>query len=274
MSDRKTSAADIWTTQEEDLAAQASGGPEGADDPSAGRQEIGDGGSPSDLSEASPDLGEAQSGALGEIWGPDEGALEARGGALGTSGKDPFSSSSWGRRFRSTAAFVLVLGVLAFLGFAWYRSYQEANRQQGAVGAFSPGSTVHTLTPQPSPSPTAAPSTVAPTPVLTTVSPPPPTPPAELLEATILVRNGTGTSGLAARTSDMLAADGFTLITPTNADETDETTVYFIPSLEDGARYLVSQYFEAARLLPANEAQATEYDIVIILGKDYVEPGR
>ncbi|MDP8959795.1 MAG: LytR C-terminal domain-containing protein [Actinomycetota bacterium] len=92
-------------------------------------------------------------------------------------------------------------------------------------------------------------------------------PPAEL---TVLVLNGTGRSGLAARVSGELGRAGYQTLQPDNTEEPFDTSrVWFAPGFEREARRL-GNAFPDARLEPYPEAEPPA-NMVVVLGTSYQE---
>jgi hypothetical protein len=87
----------------------------------------------------------------------------------------------------------------------------------------------------------------------------------------VLVENGTHKSGLAATTSQTLAAAGYNMQpardTATQSETT--TTVYYLASAQAAAQAIHTRYFPSAHLVPAPTALGTADDVIIVLGADF-----
>ncbi len=124
-----------------------------------------------------------------------------------------------------------------------------------------PPRTLHLPTPT-LPSPT-------PTPVFTATATPTPHP---LSLATVVVRNGTGLSGLATRTSERLRAQGFRVLPPEDDPQQGNRPHTLI--LDRGDHAPVRQALAAFLHIPPehitiNAAEDSEADIILILGDDF-----
>ena len=87
----------------------------------------------------------------------------------------------------------------------------------------------------------------------------------------VLVLNGSGTTGLAASTSQMLKGHGYTMRVPGNNPKTvPTTTVYYRADSQPEAELLRSKYFPRAPLKPFLPSFPRNVQIVVVLGTDYV----
>ena len=102
-----------------------------------------------------------------------------------------------------------------------------------------------------------------------TAEPPAPTVPASTVQVQVL--NGAGIRGLASQTSESLAAIGFEVIDPGDADSTQyERTVIRYAKGQEGAARTVAAYLDSgAELQPVNEVATG--DVVVILGRDFTQ---
>lgn len=124
-----------------------------------------------------------------------------------------------------------------------------------------PPRTLHLPTPT-LPSPTS-------TPIFTATATPTPHP---LSLATVVVRNGTGQSGLATRTSERLRAQGFRVLAPEDDPQQGNRPHTLI--LDRGDHAPVRQALAAFLHIPpeqitVNAAEESEADIILILGDDF-----
>ena len=87
----------------------------------------------------------------------------------------------------------------------------------------------------------------------------------------VLVLNGSGTTGLAASTSQMLKGHGYTMRDPGNNRKTvPTTTVYYRADSLPEAQLLQSRYFPRAPVTPFPTSFPRNVQIVVVLGTDYV----
>lgn len=93
----------------------------------------------------------------------------------------------------------------------------------------------------------------------------------ETTKATVEVRNGTATTGLAKKIGDQLTAQGYKVLAVGNAKSKNETkTIVYSPKVTqaDSAQNIASLLTASSKAdLPANE-DSTKADILIILGSD------
>lgn len=98
-------------------------------------------------------------------------------------------------------------------------------------------------------------------------------------EVKVLVANGSGVSGAAGKVTDMLSPLGWAMESPSNADKTGTTRVYYRTAYLADARKIVDHFGEIPSLLekmptggPAVPAKAEDRvanaDIVVVLGSD------
>ena len=140
-----------------------------------------------------------------------------------------------------------------------------------------PGATGSAITTEP---PTELPDAVVPTSTVPTTTealfPTPTHPPNEVK---VLVANGSGVSGAAGKVTDMLSPLGWAMESPSNADKTGTTRVYYRTEYLADARKIVDHFGEIPSLLekmptggPAVPAKAEDRvanaDIVVVLGSD------
>jgi len=96
-------------------------------------------------------------------------------------------------------------------------------------------------------------------------------------EVTVLVANAKGEAGLAASVGESLTADGFEVVTPTDAPITDATSVYYADGNEAGAQ-LVAEALGLPKSVVAPLPQpaplsdpllARNAGVVVVLGADF-----
>lgn len=117
--------------------------------------------------------------------------------------------------------------------------------------------------------PTPTPPLPTPTPIFTATATPTPHP---LSLATVVVRNGTGQSGLATRTSERLRAQGFRVLPPEDDPQQGNRPHTLI--LDRGDHAPVRQALAAFLHVPPeqitiNAAEESEADLILILGDDF-----
>lgn len=100
---------------------------------------------------------------------------------------------------------------------------------------------------------------------------PTPTRKAKVKGVLVLVLNGSGTTGLAASTSQMLKNRGYTMRVPgNNPKTTPTTTVYYRADSLPEAELLRSRFFPRAPLKLFPTSFPRNVQIVVVLGTDYV----
>ncbi|MGC9023536.1 MAG: LytR C-terminal domain-containing protein, partial [Chloroflexia bacterium] len=90
--------------------------------------------------------------------------------------------------------------------------------------------------------------------------------------ATIVVRNGTGQSGLATRTSERLRAQGFRVLPPEDDPQQGHRPHTLILDRGDHAQVrqaLAAFLYVAPEYITVNAAEESEADIILILGDDF-----
>lgn len=98
-------------------------------------------------------------------------------------------------------------------------------------------------------------------------------------DVTVLVANGSGVTGLAGQTSATLEADGYQVLSPTDALATAPvTTVYFTENFEAAARSVAEALGlpESAVVplaTPSPVADIATADVVVVLGADFPAAG-
>lgn len=169
--------------------------------------------------------------------------------------------------FRDLAIMGLVIVVVAMLVFGAI-SLIDGFRDGSSPTA---GVTTTTTTTGAGPSttattrPTTTTTTAAPT---TTTTAAPPTTVRSPSEVRVLVLNAVGTPGLAGTVTDQLAALGYDMATPDNADEQlDQSRIWYRRGFGAEALELGAQIPDALiELIPDPELDA---DIVVVLGRSY-----
>jgi LytR cell envelope-related transcriptional attenuator len=84
----------------------------------------------------------------------------------------------------------------------------------------------------------------------------------------VQVLNGSGTTGLAASTSQMLKNKGYNVKLPANAKTTPTTTVYYRSDSLPEATLLRDRYFPDSPLKPFPASFSRSLQIVVVLGTD------
>jgi hypothetical protein len=141
---------------------------------------------------------------------------------------------------------VAVLTVVAFGG-----RDEKTSKAPLAQGTRTP--TVKTLAP--SPTPLVVPS---PTPTIRAPS-----------RVTVSVLNGTGRSGLAARTAAQVRDLGYKVKNVDNATATQVSTIYYQPAFEAEARALQEHFPQFTQVKPAGDTISRDAMLTMVIGKDY-----
>lgn len=94
----------------------------------------------------------------------------------------------------------------------------------------------------------------------------------------VLVANGTSVNGAAGAASDALAARGYTMLSPTNADTQEQTFIYYEEGFQADAA-LIAQILSAPPTsvvpLPATDPAGVDRrgaNVLVVLGNDGVTP--
>ncbi len=121
---------------------------------------------------------------------------------------------------------------------------------------------------------TAETTTTAPPPPPTTVAPRPPR------EVKVLSANGTKVSGAAGKVRDVLKAQGYNVLAPTEAKEVEASAVYFAPGFEREAQAVAQalklppgsvQPLPAAAASPVADVRGA--NVVAVVGPDLARQG-
>jgi hypothetical protein len=92
---------------------------------------------------------------------------------------------------------------------------------------------------------------------------------------TVQILNGSGATGLAAKTNQTLQGRhlGFTLLSPANApSRSATTTIYYKPNFKASAEYLASKLFSSALIKQSTNA-GFQADLSVWLGTDFAASG-
>jgi hypothetical protein len=98
---------------------------------------------------------------------------------------------------------------------------------------------------------------------------PSPTRKAKVKGVVVQVLNASGTTGLAASTSQMLKNRGYTVRLPGNAKTTPTTTVYYRSDSLPEAQLLRNRLFPGVPLMPFPLSFPRNIQIIIVLGTDF-----
>lgn len=89
-------------------------------------------------------------------------------------------------------------------------------------------------------------------------------------EVTVLVLNSIGTTGLAGRVTEKLAALGYDMLEPDNFEpQLEQSTIWYKPGFGPDANDLAANFPDAVTEL--NPDELSEADIVVLLGASYEE---
>ena len=184
----------------------------------------------------------------------------------------------------ATPRALLIVGVAVAIGLLML--WKGLDSSPVAADRQTPALTDDVLVADPVPGATASaittelPDAVVPTSTVPTTTealfPTPTHPPNEVK---VLVANGSGVSGAAGKVTDMLSPLGWAMESPSNADKTGTTRVYYRTEYLADARKIVDHFGEIPSLLekmptggPAVPAKAEDRvanaDIVVVLGSD------
>lgn len=92
---------------------------------------------------------------------------------------------------------------------------------------------------------------------------------------TVLVANGASIAGLAGDLTELVAAEEFEVVTPTDADEdVEESTVYFTPGFEEAANAVATVFDPVPEVAPLPDPQPVTdlagANVVVVAGPDLV----
>jgi LytR cell envelope-related transcriptional attenuator len=147
----------------------------------------------------------------------------------------------------------LILVALVALGFLGLTKLFPQNTSLGVT----PGSSSITTSLSPGATPSAS------------TSPTKSRKPRPKSQITVLVLNGTSTSGLAAVVRERLQGDGYKTKTPGNYPQKIQTTIiYYQADFLPEAQRLQRQRFAGSQLKPAPATIPTDVDLEVILGAD------
>jgi len=96
-----------------------------------------------------------------------------------------------------------------------------------------------------------------------------PTRKAKVKGVVVQVLNGSGTTGLAASTSQMLKSHGYAVKLPGNTKTTPTTTVYYRPDSLPEATLLRNRYFPGVPLKQFPLSFPRNIQVIIVLGADF-----
>jgi Rieske Fe-S protein len=171
--------------------------------------------------------------------------------------------------FRDLAIMGLVIVVVAMLVFGAISLIDGLRDGSSPTAEVTTTTTTATTSVGPSTTATTRPetttTTAAPTTTTTAATPTTVRPPSEVR---VLVLNAVGTPGLAGTVTDQLAALGYDMVTPDNADEQlDQSRIWYRRGFGAEALELGAQIPDALiELIPDPELDA---DIVVVLGRSY-----
>lgn len=128
--------------------------------------------------------------------------------------------------------------------------------------------------------PTASPTTTSNVPTVSIIPPTTPRAARPPAEVKVLTANGTGTSGLAGKTSEFLRQNGYNVLAPTDANPPpiEMSRVEFRDGFEPEARALAATLqLPAGSVRPLETdppvAETRSADVLVLLGADLVLPG-
>ncbi len=109
----------------------------------------------------------------------------------------------------------------------------------------------------------------------TTTTLPPPAAEVDPTTITVLVANGASVSGLAGDLTELVAAESFQTVDPTDVDEDVETsTVYYTPGFEEAAAAVAAVFDPAPEVAalpdPSPVDDLAGADVVVVAGPDLV----
>jgi len=147
----------------------------------------------------------------------------------------------------------IILVVLVAVGIIGVTKLFPQNASLGVTGAPSPKPSTIPI------SPTSTPST-SPTQVRK----------ANVKGVVVLVKNGTGKTGLAASVSQTLSNAGYKVKSPGDASKRTTTLIYYRADSEPEAALVQRRYFQGAQLQPAPASVPPDVQVEIILGTDFL----